>query len=182
MKQLVIGLAAIGLMAGCASNAGTGASTGAPAAGTSALATLAPKSGSNVQGTIKLLQQGDNRVAMAVDIAGLPPNGMFGFHVHEKGDCSSPDGMSAGGHFNPTGQPHGDPRSGPHHAGDIPMLQSDASGKAVGSIVLNGVTLTPGATSLVGRAVIVHAGMDDYKTQPTGNSGGRVACGVIVAN
>lgn len=102
MKQLVIGLAAIGLMAGCASNAGTGASTSAPAAGTSALATLAPKSGSNVQGTIKLLQQGDNRVAMAVDIAGLPPNGMFGFHVHEKGDCSSPDGMSAGGHFNPT--------------------------------------------------------------------------------
>ncbi|MGD7095630.1 superoxide dismutase family protein [Ralstonia pseudosolanacearum] len=182
MKQLVIGLAAIGLMAGCASNAGTGTSTGAPAAGTSALATLAPKSGSNVQGTIKLLQQGDNRVAMAVDIAGLPPNGMFGFHVHEKGDCSSPDGMSAGGHFNPTGQPHGDPRSGPHHAGDIPMLQSDASGKAVGSIVLTGVTLTPGATSLVGRAVIVHAGMDDYKTQPTGNSGGRVACGVIVAN
>ncbi|MHA6882113.1 superoxide dismutase family protein [Ralstonia pseudosolanacearum] len=182
MKQLVIGLAAIGLMAGCASNAGTGASTGASAGGVSALATLAPKSGSNVQGTIKLLQQGDNRVAMAVDIAGLPPNGMFGFHVHEKGDCSSPDGMSAGGHFNPTGQPHGDPRSGPHHAGDIPMLQSDASGKAVGSIVLNGVTLTPGATSVVGRAVVVHAGMDDYKSQPAGNSGGRVACGVIVAN
>jgi len=107
---------------------------------------------------------------------------MFGFHVHEKGDCSSADGMSAGGHFNPTGQQHGNPVSGPHHAGDIPMLQSDANGKAVGSIVLSGVTLTPGPTSLVGHALVVHAGKDDYVTQPTGNSGGRIACGVIVAN
>ena len=107
---------------------------------------------------------------------------MFGFHVHERGDCSSADAMSAGGHFNPTSQQHGDPHSGSHHAGDIPMLQSDANGKAVGSIVLSGVTLTPRPTSLVGHALVIHSGKDDYVTQPTGNSGGRIACGVIVAN
>ncbi|MET3447692.1 MULTISPECIES: superoxide dismutase family protein [unclassified Ralstonia] len=183
MKQLVIALAAIGLMAGCASNSASTAKAGNAGDGAmAASAVLAPKSGSTVQGSVKLAQQGDNRVAMAVDISGLPANGMFGFHVHEKGDCSSPDGNSAGGHFNPTGQQHGDPRQGAHHAGDIPMLQSDANGKAVGSIVLSGVTLSPGPTSLVGHALIVHAGKDDYMTQPTGNSGGRVACGVIVAN
>lgn len=180
MKQLAIGLAVIGLMAGCASN--TGPTAKAADSAMAASAVLAPKSGSTVQGSVKLAQQGDNRVAMAVDISGLPANGMFGFHVHEKGDCSSADGMSAGGHFNPTGQQHGNPVSGPHHAGDIPMLQSDANGKAVGSIVLSGVTLTPGPTSLVGHALVVHAGKDDYVTQPTGNSGGRIACGVVVAN
>ncbi len=180
MKQLAIGFAVIGLMAGCASN--TASTAKAADSAMAASAVLAPKSGSTVQGSVKLAQQGDNRVAMAVDISGLPANGMFGFHVHEKGDCSSADGNSAGGHFNPTAQPHGDPHSGAHHAGDIPMLQSDANGKAVGSIVLSGVTLSPGPTSLVGHALVIHAGKDDYKTQPTGNSGGRIACGVIVAN
>ena len=180
MKQLVIGLAVIGLMAGCASNTASAAKAADSAMAASAV--LAPKSGSTVQGSVKLAQQGDDRVAMAVDISGLPANSMFGFHVHERGDCSSADAMSAGGHFNPTSQQHGDPHSGSHHAGDIPMLQSDANGKAVGSIVLSGVTLTPRPTSLVGHALVIHSGKDDYVPQPTGNSGGRIACGVIVAN
>src|SRR5580765_3045809 len=128
MKQLAIGLAVIGLIAGCASN--TGSTAKAADSAMAASAVLAPKSGSTVQGSVKLAQQGDNRVAMAVDISGLPANGMFGFHVHEKGDCSSADGMSAGGHFNPTAKPHGNPASAEHHVGDMPALVADASGNA----------------------------------------------------
>src|ERR1700682_4359154 len=102
-----------------------------------------------------------------------------GFHIHEKGDCSSGDGMSAGGHFNPTGKPHGNPIAPDHHTGDMPMLVADASGNASLSMELGAMTVGSGATDIVGKAVIVHKEPDDYTTQPTGNSGARVACGLI---
>jgi Cu/Zn superoxide dismutase len=86
--------------------------------------------------------------------------------------------MSAKGHFNPTGKPHGMPGT-QSHAGDLPMLKAEKSGRAKLDTVLEGVTLAPGPTSIVGRGLIIHADPDDFKTQPTGNSGARLACGVI---
>src|ERR1700693_5297387 len=144
---------------------------------TKATATLEPKSGSQVTGTVTFAKSGDE-VQVVADVQNLKP-GKHGFHVHEKGDCSAPDAMSAGGHFNPTGKPHGSPDAPDHHVGDMPMLQADASGNATLTTDLAGFTIGSGAADIVGKSVIVHKDPDDYKTQPTGNSGARVACGVI---
>ena len=111
-------------------------------------------------------------------MSGLSP-GPHGFHVHEKGDCSAPDATSAGGHFNPDGKPHGHPSHGPHHLGDMPMLEADGGGNATLKAFLPGLALGGGPTGLAGRAVVVHAAVDDFKSQPAGNSGARIACGVI---
>lgn len=142
-----------------------------------ATTTLAPTRGQDTRGTVRWVQQGDHVVVTAV-VSGLRPGQEHGFHVHDKGDCSSGDGMSTGGHFNPTGTPHG-PQHGPHHAGDLPALKADAQGRAEVTFHLEGVTLRPGPTSLIGRGLIVHAGPDDYTTQPTGNAGPRLACAVL---
>jgi superoxide dismutase, Cu-Zn family len=163
---------AIGLAVSLAMTAGA-----AIAAGSAAEAKLAPTKGNNVAGTVTFSEQ-SGKVRVVAVVTGLAP-GSHGFHVHEKGDCSAPDGTSAGGHFNPGGHAHGDPQKDPHHAGDMPMLVADASGKAEVKFDMAGVTLASGPTSLAGKAVIVHADPDDLKTQPTGNSGARVACGVI---
>ena len=127
--------------------------------------------------TVSFAQKGE-KVTVTAKLSGLTPGG-HGFHIHEKGDCSAPDGMSAGGHFNPGGKPHGAPDSPDHHAGDMPMLQADASGNATLTADLSGASIGSGAGDIVGKSVIVHKDADDYKTQPTGNSGARVACGVI---
>ena len=143
----------------------------------SATATLSPTAGNTAAGTVTFTQKGD-KVTVSAKLTGLTPGG-HGFHVHEKGDCSAPDAMSAGGHFNPTNKPHGSPDAADHHAGDMPMLQADASGNAALTTDLAGLTIGSGTTDIVGKSVIVHKDADDYKTQPTGNSGARVACGVI---
>lgn len=142
-----------------------------------ASAILAPTAGNTAAGTVTFAQSGD-KVRVTAKVSGLTPGG-HGFHIHEKGDCSAPDGMSAGGHFNPAGKPHGDPAAPDHHAGDMPMLQADASGNATLDADLDTIRIGAGATDIVGKAVVVHTGADDFKTQPTGNSGARVACGVI---
>ena len=121
------------------------------------------------------------KVYVTAEVSGLAPNQEHGFHVHEKGDCSSGDGMSAGGHFNPDGKPHG-PQNAPHHAGDMPSLKADAAGNAKASFVLDDVTVAAGPKSVVGRGLIVHKDPDDFKTQPTGNAGARLACAVIRAS
>ncbi len=115
-------------------------------------------------------------------VSGLTPGAEHGFHVHEKGDCGSGDGMSTGGHFNPLGHPHAHFGTPDRHAGDLPALTADASGTATLKIELDVITVTDGPTSVVGRGLIVHAQPDDYKTQPTGNAGARIACGVIQKN
>ena len=143
-----------------------------------AVANLEATKGNSVTGRVTFVQEGDG-VHVTVSLAGLPPNSEHGFHVHEKGDCSSGDGMSTGGHFNPGGKPHG-PQSGEHHAGDMPSLSADSYGNVNASFVLQGVSIGGGGADLVGRGVIVHRDADDFKTQPTGNSGPRIACGVIV--
>ena len=159
----------------------TGCSTPGPAlsTGSRAMAPLQPKSGSQVAGTIFFNEQ-PGGVRVVARVSGLKPNQEHGFHVHEKGDCAAPDATSAGGHFNPGGQPHG-PQSMPHHGGDMPSLKADAVGNAEATFMLEGVTLAGAGDGVIGRAVVVHAQPDDYKTQPTGNSGGRIACGVITA-
>ena len=145
--------------------------------GPAAIARLEPTKGNTAGGTVTFTQKGD-KVVVSANVAGLSP-GQHGFHVHEKGDCSADDGMSAGGHFNPFGKPHGNPTSGEHHAGDMPMLNADGTGAATLTAELDPMTIGGGAADIVGKAVIIHKGADDYKTQPTGNSGARVACGVI---
>jgi Cu-Zn family superoxide dismutase len=167
MRSL-LGLAPLGALVGCAMMA---------APGPSAVATLEATKGNSAAGTVTFTQKGD-KVTMAAKVTGLTP-GQHGFHIHEKGDCSSGDGMSAGGHFNPGAKAHGNPAVPDHHAGDMPMLDADASGNASLTADLDGVTIGGAAADIVGKAVIVHKDPDDFKTQPTGNSGARVACGVI---
>lgn len=147
--------------------------------GKAAVATLTPTANNNVRGLFMFHQMGDHLMVHA-HVTGLTPNAEHGMHVHEKGECASLDGTSAGGHFNPDGKPHG-PQSGAHHAGDMPPLKADANGVADMKFTLSGPTVSAGPTSLVGRAVIVHAAPDDFTTQPTGNSGARLACGVIAS-
>ncbi|MBI3897433.1 MAG: superoxide dismutase family protein [Gammaproteobacteria bacterium] len=145
-----------------------------------ATAILKPTANNTATGTITFTQV-ENKVHIEGNIAGLSP-GPHGFHIHEKGDCSAADGASAGGHFNPTNKAHGANSGTERHAGDLGNLVADSDGKAVVKIEIDGVTTTPGeANSIVGRGLIVHADADDFKTQPTGNSGKRVACGAIDA-
>ncbi|HEY2336798.1 MAG TPA: superoxide dismutase family protein [Burkholderiales bacterium] len=145
-----------------------------------ATAALQPTKGNKAAGEVTFEQVG-NKVHISVLAQGLKPGQTHGFHIHEAGDCSSDDGMSAKGHFNPGAKPHGDPASAEHHAGDLPALQADKGGHAALEADLEGVSIAPGPASIVGRGLIIHADPDDYKTQPTGNSGARIACGVIKA-
>ena len=123
----------------------------------------------------------DGKVRVIVFTQGLVPGREHGLHIHEAGDCSSGDGMSAKGHFNPHGKPHGAPGASERHAGDLPSLKADKSGRAKLDVTVELFTVRPGPASVVGRGLIIHADPDDYKTQPTGNSGARIACGVIKA-
>jgi superoxide dismutase, Cu-Zn family len=144
---------------------------------TKATAKLEPKSGSNVSGTITFTKMGD-QVHVAGDIENLTP-GKHGFHIHEKGDCSAPDAASAGGHFNPTHQHHGGPTTAEHHTGDLGNIEPDASGKV--HFDWTGKMSLSGSDSIIGKSVVVHEKADDLKTDPAGNSGARIACGVIVS-
>ncbi len=144
---------------------------------TKAVAKLEAKSGSQVTGTVVFTKTGDE-VQVVADIQNLKP-GKHGFHIHEKGDCSAADASSAGGHFNPTHQHHGGPTTAEHHVGDLGNIEADASGRA--HLDWKGKMNLPGADSIVGKSVVVHEKEDDLKTDPAGNSGARIACGVIEA-
>jgi len=174
----VLSLAACGPERKSASGVAAGPSGVETDAAEKAIVVLAPASGSKVSGEITIVPMGDG-VHLNGTVRGLPEKGEFGFHVHEKGDCSAPDASSAGGHFDPHGSPHGRAGTGPHHAGDMDNIESDA-GVATVDFHLSGATLGGGgANDIVGRAVIVHEKADDYTSQPSGNAGARVACGVI---
>jgi Cu-Zn family superoxide dismutase len=172
MKGLKV-FAAVVLLAGCQTASQTPQELRATAG-------LQPTTGNKTIGEATFEQAGD-KVRVVVFAQGLKPGAVHGFHIHEAGDCSSGDGMSAKGHFNPHGKPHGNPASADRHAGDLPSLQADKGGRAKLDVTLDGVTITPGPSSVVGRGLIIHADPDDYKTQPTGNAGARIACGVIKA-
>jgi Cu-Zn family superoxide dismutase len=149
--------------------------------GARATAQLQPTKGNKTIGEATFEQVG-SKVRVVVNVQGLRPDREHGFHIHEAGDCSSGDGMSAKGHFNPHGKPHGNPSGGDRHAGDLPSLKANKAGRARLEAEIDQVTIAPGPSSIVGRGLIVHADPDDYKTQPTGNAGARLACAVIQRN
>jgi Cu-Zn family superoxide dismutase len=144
---------------------------------TKAAAQLEPKSGSQVTGTVTFTKVGDE-IQVVADIQNLKP-GKHGFHIHEKGDCSAADAASAGAHFNPTQKHHGGPMTPDHHSGDLGNVEADASGKA--HLDWKGKLSLSGNDSIIGRSIVVHEKEDDLKTDPSGNSGARIACGVINA-
>ncbi len=158
--------AAVVLAAGCAEEK-------------TASANLESRSGSTVTGTATFTEE-DGKVTVKLDVSGATP-GKHGAHIHENGDCSAPDATSAGGHWNPSGVNHGAPEASPHHAGDLGNLTVGEDGK--GTLTLSSAEWqldTGAANDVLGKAVVIHADEDDLTTQPAGNSGGRVACGVIV--
>ncbi len=154
----------------------------APAQDATAVAELAPTQGNETKGSISF-KVVDGRVHVTGQVTGLKPGSEHGFHIHEKGDCSAPDGNSAGGHFNPATQDHGSVTSDPHHGGDMPNITADDKGVAtVDAPVSTNVNIGRGDDfDIIGRGLIVHADPDDYTTQPTGNAGARLACAVIKA-
>ena len=122
-------------------------------------------------------------VRLKVDVTGLPA-GSHGIHLHAVGTCTAPDFASAGGHWNPMGRVHGSDAAGGAHLGDLPNIVIDASGKGHLDTLVKGATFESGALALLdsdGTALVVHAGPDDYRTEPSGNSGARLACGVVAA-
>ena len=172
LKQISVALSAAGIfsLVACQSME--------QGAGQKASATLDSRSGSQAKGEVTFVWQG-NDVLINGKFSGLKPNAEQGFHVHETGDCAAPDATSAGGHFNPETKSHGMPNSGMNHAGDLPNIKSDANGNATYSAKLHGFAVNTGLTGIVGRSVVVHRDPDDYKSQPAGNSGPRIACGLI---
>lgn len=170
MKPILV--AAAVLLVGC--------QTTAPTEGSRATAQLQPTKGNKTFGEATFEQMGD-KVRVVVFVQGLKPGAEHGLHIHEKGDCSSGDGMSTGGHFNPHGKPHAAHTSSNRHAGDLPSLKANKQGRANVQVDLDIITVSAGPASVIGRGLIVHADPDDFKTQPTGNAGARLACGVIRA-
>ena len=157
------------VLSACASMGGS--------SGPNAIASLASTKGNTASGTVTFTQVGD-KVRVSANLSGLKPNAEHGFHVHEKGDCSSGDGVSAGGHYNPAAMAHGSQATA-HHAGDMPNVKSDAYGNANATFEVHGLSIGSGAADIVGKGLIVHRDPDDYKSQPAGNAGPRIACAVI---
>ncbi|HEX9427066.1 MAG TPA: superoxide dismutase family protein [Candidatus Polarisedimenticolia bacterium] len=171
---------AAGLFAGVACAAGATDKGKASGKGQEkqAVATIASKSDSHVTGTARF-SEADGKVTLKLEIAGAEP-GTHAVHLHEKGDCSAPDGTSAGGHWNPAHVDHGKWGTMPFHRGDIGVFEVGSDGK--GSLTLSTDLWTIGGapeSDVLGKTVIIHAKTDDFTTQPTGNAGGRIGCGVV---
>ena len=147
-----------------------------------ATAELQAAEGSEISGTVTFSQLRGGSVTVQAEVEGVEGAGLHGIHIHEEGDCSAADFTSAGGHFNPTDAPHACPPTTPRHAGDMGNLEIGEDGTGSMEASLANITLEQGAESyIVGKAVILHAGEDDCETQPTGDAGARLACGVIQA-
>lgn len=155
---------------------------------TQAQATLNATKGHKAKGSVQFIlvegkegeERGKTGIRILADISGLNPNQKHGFHIHEYGDCSAEDGSSAGAHFDPSGFLHGSPDSATRHIGDLGNLEADANGVAHYDRI-DKIISFQGANSIIGKSIIVHEREDDFVTQPTGNAGGRIACGVIEA-
>jgi superoxide dismutase, Cu-Zn family len=167
MKRTVLLCVGILLLASCASMA----------SGPSASVTLTPIGAATASGTVTFAQKPDGSVDVTAHLTGVPA-GVHGFHIHDKGDCGD-NGNAAGGHFNPSSSAHGSPSAEAHHAGDFGNITADGQGVAHAMFNTRSITVAAGANSVVGHAVILHASPDDLVTQPTGNAGARIACGVV---
>jgi superoxide dismutase, Cu-Zn family len=165
MKSLAL-LSASLLFAACATTSGPVASTPVEAI-----------SGSTVTGSVTLAEQKDGSVQVSLELSGVP-EGVHGFHIHDKGDCGD-NGNASGPHFNPMASSHGAPQMMPHHAGDFGNVTAGADGKVKTTFTTRSVTVSAGAASAVGHAVILHANPDDLTSQPAGNAGPRIGCGVL---
>jgi Cu-Zn family superoxide dismutase len=169
------------LAAGGTAAARVGKEKKAPATQTmpagSASAAIEARSGSSLSGTAQFMMHG-GMMMITVSLKGAPP-GQHAVHIHEKGDCSAPDASSAGGHFNPAGHQHGSPDAPEHHAGDLGNITIGEDGTGSLMIHSSDLSLAAGPNSVVGRALVVHEKTDDFVTQPSGNAGGRIGCGVI---
>jgi len=141
-----------------------------------AICVLQPTEGNSVKGTVTFTKT-DSGVVVKAEVSGLTP-GKHGFHIHEFGDLTAPDGTSAGGHFDPEGHQHGAPHSEMRHVGDLGNLEANAQGVADYEMTYPGMSFS-GVESILGRGIIVHADEDDLISQPTGAAGKRVAMGVI---
>lgn len=145
-----------------------------------AVASIYPTDGNEVSGTVTFTQ-GSDGIDINAEISGLS-EGEHGFHIHQYGDCTAADGTSAGGHYAPDGDPHGSPEDANSHDGDLGNITADAEGNASMSTSSSDIVMN-GAKSIIGRAVVIHSGADDFTSQPSGAAGSRVACGVIgIAN
>ncbi|MFO1499675.1 MAG: superoxide dismutase family protein [Verrucomicrobiota bacterium] len=142
-----------------------------------AVAVLHPTAGNKAHGEVRFTQVGDS-VKVSAHLEGLNPGQKHAMHIHEFGDCSSPDGMSAGGHYNPEGHAHALPETAQRHAGDLGNVQADNDGHAHYEITVDNISIAGTKNPIIGRGVIVHAKVDDGG-QPVGNAGARLACGVI---
>jgi len=135
---------------------------------------LQPTAGNKTAGVVRFHEQ-DGVLIISASVSNLQPGSKHAFHIHTFGDLRSADGASAGGHFNPSGHAHGGPGSKQHHEGDLGNLSADGAGEAHYELRVAGLTIA----AIVGRGVVVHAGEDDYTSQPAGNAGARIAVGVI---
>lgn len=142
-----------------------------------AICVLAPTEGSSTSGTITFTKTKDG-ILIEGSISGLEPNAKHGFHIHQYGDVSGADGTKTGGHFNPHGESHSGPDDSMRHVGDLGNVEADAEGKAVYKR-LDKMIAFEGDNNVIGRGMILHAGTDDLKSQPTGAAGARIAQGVI---
>lgn len=148
-----------------------------------AQATMEAKSGSNVTGEAKFTDEGNGKVRFELTVNNLTP-GEHAVHLHENGDCSAEDASSAGGHWNPTMKPHGKRGDGTsYHKGDVGNMTVGNDGKGTMNLSVDGWSIGgPDSTNVVGKSVIIHEKADDFTSQPSGNAGGRVSCGVIKEN
>lgn len=174
--RIGVGVATALLVVWAGAARGQSMSHGTSAPPMKAVAVLLPTAGNSVHGIVHL-EAVPHGVHITAQLEGLPP-GEHGFHIHEFGDCSAPDGTSAGGHFNPEGVAHGGSDATTRHVGDLGNLTANAQGMASYDRVDTVVRLD-GPHDVIGRGVIVHAGKDDLTSQPTGAAGARMACGVI---
>ncbi|APR77276.1 Superoxide dismutase [Minicystis rosea] len=176
--SIVLGMIALSFVASCAhGETCAGVACGQAPSAPRATGTFQAKEGTTVSGTVEAIEEG-NVVRLRVNLKGAPP-GIHGIHIHEKGDCSAPDFTSAGGHFNPTNASHACPPTEPRHAGDFGNIEIAADGTGRLDMTSDHITVSPGATSVVGRSVVLHHGKDDCASQPAGDSGMRIGCAVL---
>ena len=165
-----ISISLLVLLAGACSSHKTGAM---------AMANLQPTATTGPAGMVHFTDQADGSTEVTIDITGLAPHSVHGFHIHENPSCADM-GNGAGGHFNPTMAPHAAPTAVSHHAGDFGNVAADEKGEVHSHFTTNSVTAHAGSISVLGHSVVLHANQDDLMTQPSGNAGARIACGVIV--
>ena len=159
--------------------AATAPADAAPAPAAAPATAIANIGGEGITGQLTLTSAGSD-VHVTGQVTGVAPDSEHGFHLHDTGDCSAFATGSAGNHFNPDQQPHGGPEAVARHAGDLANLRADATGAITVDATIKGVGLaTRDDRDVLGRALVLHEGMDDYSTQPSAGSGTPIACGVI---